>query len=84
MLNVHSCLVAEELTPLVSRLDAEKTAKEEALAAKTATERKSRDFITGQNELIEKLNREKVTISVIFKALKATVIKLLVSQAEPI
>jgi hypothetical protein len=53
-------LVADELSPLVARLEAEKSAKEEALSAKSSTERKSKEFITGQRELIEKLNREKV------------------------
>ena len=58
--SITHALHVDELTPLASRLEAEISAKEEALNAKTSTERKSREFITQQRELVEKLQNEKV------------------------
>lgn len=51
---------ADELTPYVSQLSTERTAKEEAVIAKNTTEMKSRDFINDQRTLINRLNKEKV------------------------
>lgn len=45
---------------MVSKFETEKTAREDAVAAKSLTEQKSRDFINEQRELIETLNRDKV------------------------
>lgn len=56
--NFYFC--ADELTPYVSQLSTERTAKEEAVAAKNTTEKKSRDFINDQRTLIDRLNKEKV------------------------
>lgn len=56
-------LSADELSPLVAELETERSAKEEAISAKMATERKSREFISGQRELIEKVNKEKVCLT---------------------
>ena len=43
-----------------AQLEFAKSAKESALSAKAETERKSREFISEQRLLIEKLNGEKV------------------------
>lgn len=56
---------AEELTPMVAQLESAKTERESALAAKAETERKSRDFISEQRMLIEKLDGEKVSVTLI-------------------
>ena len=47
---------------MVAQLESEKNAKENALMAKAETERKSREFISDQRMLIEKLNGEKVIV----------------------
>ena len=51
---------ADKLSPLPSKLESEKSAKVEALSAKTEVERKSREVITGQQQQLEKMKEEKV------------------------
>lgn len=63
---LHGLCLLDELTPLIARLEKEKTAKEEAIAAKNSTERKSREFITEQRELVEKLQGEKVSSAIAY------------------
>lgn len=46
---------------MVTKFETEKSARAEAVAAKSQTEQKSRNFINEQRELIEKLNREKAS-----------------------
>ena len=52
--------MTDELSPLVAKLEMERSTREEAVAAKAATEKKSRDFINEQQDMIEKLNKDKV------------------------
>ncbi len=52
----------DELSPLISRVEAERTAKEEAISSKNATEKKSRTFINEQRDIMEKLDGEKVCV----------------------
>ena len=51
-----------ELSPLEFRLEAEKKAKEEAVAAKALMEKKARTFVTDQKNTIEQLTKEKVSL----------------------
>lgn len=57
--------VLDELSPLVSKYEVEKSAREEAIVAKSVTEQKSKDFISKQQELIEQLSRDKVCLCVL-------------------
>lgn len=50
-----------ELFPLEYKLEAERQAKEEAVAAKVQVEKKAREFVTDQTNQIEKLTKEKVS-----------------------
>jgi len=50
------------LSPLETIVETEKKAKEEALAAKVAVEKKARGFVNDQKSIIELLTKEKVSI----------------------